>query len=77
MQVRIAEKDPRNVVVDLSAKQIPCLPPVARGGRGVTAPLGTKRASVTITTALHVCEPRTQTITPNQNLPWTTPFGSR
>lgn len=77
MQVQMAEKDPHNAVVDLSAKQIPCLLPVVRGGRGVTMLLGTKRASVMITTALQVCEPRTQTNTPNENLPWTTPFGSR
>ena len=67
-QVQMAEKDPRNAVVDLSAKQTPCLPPVARGGRGVTALLGTKHASVMTTTALHVCEPRTRTNTPNQKL---------
>lgn len=51
MQVQMAEKDPRNVVVSLSAEQTPCLPPVVRGDRGVTVLLGTKRAFVMITTA--------------------------
>ncbi len=68
MQVQMAEKDPRNAVVDLSATQTPCLPPVVRGGQGVTVLLGTKRAFVMITMALHDCEPRTRTNTPSQKL---------
>jgi hypothetical protein len=57
----MAEKDPRNVVVGLSAEQTPFLPPVVRGDRGVTVLLGTKHAFVMITTVLHVCEPHTGT----------------
>jgi hypothetical protein len=68
MWVQTAEKDPRNAVVDLSAEQTPCPLPVVQGGRGATAPLGTKRACVTITTALHAYESCTRTSALNRQL---------
>jgi len=57
MQVRMAARDPRSAVVDLSAKQTPCLLHVGREGREATTLLGTKRACVMITRVLYVCEP--------------------
>jgi hypothetical protein len=56
MQVQMAVKDPRNAVVDLSAKQTLCLVRIGRAGQGAIALLGTKRACVMITKVLCSCE---------------------